>query len=196
MIASRRRRRRRFVGRKTVRRPRGRRRAAEVPAREEALAVESNGEDAHRREREPERGASLGMPFRVSRQVAISSERRSSEPAGVKRNHTDLHIMIYILVLSASPVPRSSRSALRPCRLLFLPLVWLFVVPPRPLCLAPSLSRLNFGCLCIFPAFSVSVLVVFLPLCLLPERGRRFSLCRSLFLPVSLSVFRSSRASS
>lgn len=39
------------------------------------------------------------MPFRVSRQVAISSERRSSEPAGVKRNHTDLHIMIYILVL-------------------------------------------------------------------------------------------------
>lgn len=49
-----------------------------------------------------ERGASLGMPFRVSRQVAISSKRRPSEPAGVKRNHTDLHIMIYILVLCLS----------------------------------------------------------------------------------------------
>lgn len=46
-----------------------------------------------------ERGASLEMPFRVPRQVAISSERRSFEPAWVKRNHTDLHIMIYILVL-------------------------------------------------------------------------------------------------
>lgn len=45
------------------------------------------------------------MPFRVSRQVAISSKRRprpsepASQPAGVKRNHTDLHIMIYIPVL-------------------------------------------------------------------------------------------------
>lgn len=38
-----------------------------------------------------ERGASLEMPFRVPRQVAISSERRSFEPAWVKRNHTDLH---------------------------------------------------------------------------------------------------------
>lgn len=55
--------------------------------------------DKRRRMQRTERGASLEMPFRVPRQVAISSERRSFEPAGVKRNHTDLHIMIYILVL-------------------------------------------------------------------------------------------------
>ena len=61
--------------------------------------------------RRAERGASLGMPFRVPRQVAISSERRSFEPAGVKRNHTDLHIMIYILVLCLL----CSFSSRRPC---------------------------------------------------------------------------------
>lgn len=44
----------------------------------------------------------------------------ASQPAGVKRNHTDLHIMIYILVLSASStlpplsLPSSSSASLLP----------------------------------------------------------------------------------
>lgn len=75
-------------------------------------------ERAEGKSRGTERGASLGMPFRVSRQVAISSKRRPSEPARVKRNHTDLHIMIYILVLCLSSTlsPLVSHRPLRPYR--------------------------------------------------------------------------------
>lgn len=53
-----------------------------------------------------ERDASLGMPFRVSRQVAISWKRRPVIRASHSQSQTkshgftyyDLHIMIYILV--------------------------------------------------------------------------------------------------
>lgn len=83
-----------------------------------------------------ERGASLGMPFRVSRQVAISSKRRPSEPAGVKRNHTDLHIMIYILVLclssTLSPLVSTASDrrpllSLRPAASRCIPSLFLFL---------------------------------------------------------------------
>lgn len=55
--------------------------------------------DKRGRWNEPKEARVLKCLFEFLRQVAISSERRSFEPAGVKRNHTDLHIMIYILVL-------------------------------------------------------------------------------------------------
>ena len=108
--------------------------------------------------RRAERGASLGMPFRVPRQVAISSERRSFEPAGVKRNHTDLHIMIYILVLcllcsfsSRRPrLPSTTHHGLDSSSLLSLPLylssLSLSLSPSIPLALlflfSPLLSHL------------------------------------------------------
>lgn len=43
---------------------------------------------------------------------SVRSAGHPSQPAGVRRNHTDLHIMIYILVLSAS-------STLPPLALIF-----------------------------------------------------------------------------
>ena len=56
--------------------------------------------DERRRDEPKEtRESSAECLFEFLGQVAISSERRSFEPARVKRNHTDLHIMIYILVL-------------------------------------------------------------------------------------------------